>query len=52
MVGNLQETERLVTEIYVSTFGRAPDQEGLAYWTTEVLSGNLTIEQVNQSFFD
>jgi len=44
--------EQQVTEIYVATFGRAPDAEGLAYWVNEVETGSLTIEQVAQSFFD
>ena len=34
---NLQTIENEVAEIYISTFGRAPDQAGLAYWVGEVL---------------
>ncbi len=49
---NIQTVESQVTELYVSTFGRAPDQAGLTYWTDQVLNGNLTIEQVGKSFFD
>jgi phage tail protein X len=44
--------EQQVTEIYVATFGRAPDAAGLAYWVNEVETGSLTINQVAQSFFD
>jgi len=41
-----------VTEIYVATFGRAPDPVGLGYWVGQVEVGFLTIDQVAQSFFD
>jgi len=41
-----------VTEIYVATFGRAPDPAGLGYWVGQVEVGFLTIDQVAQSFFD
>ena len=44
-------TESKVTEIYVATFGRAPDTAGLAYWVGQV-EGGLTVDQVAQSFFD
>jgi len=49
---NLQTIESEVAEIYISTFGRAPDQAGLAYWVGEVVKGNLSIAQVSESFFD
>ena len=39
-----------VTEIYVATFNRAPDLEGLVYWSNQ--SGFNTIEQIAESFFD
>ncbi len=52
MADNLQTIESEVAEIYISTFGRAPDKDGLAYWTGEVLKGNLTMAQVSESFFD
>ena len=45
-------TQNAVTEIYVATFGRAPAYAGLAYWSDAVDSGNFSIEQVAQSFFD
>ena len=45
-------SQELVTEIYVATFGRAPANSGLNYWTNAVNSGSFTIEQVAQSFFD
>lgn len=41
-----------VTEIYVATFGRAPDTAGLAYWVGQVGNKHLTVNQVAQSFFD
>ncbi len=39
-----------VAEIYVATFNRAPDLEGLVYWSNQ--SGLNTIEQIAESFFD
>jgi hypothetical protein len=48
----LKLTQSRVTEIYVATFGRAPDTAGLAYWVGQVERGYLTLDQVAQSFFD
>lgn len=42
-------TRQQVVELYVATFNRAPDADGLDYWVN--LSG-LTIEEIAQSFFD
>jgi len=47
-----EEIQRLVTEIYVATFERAPALSGLEYWTNAVETGIFTIDQVAQSFFD
>ena len=47
-----QSTQELVSEIYVATFGRAPAYAGLTYWANAVDTGDFTIEQVAQSFFD
>jgi len=47
-----ETTQHLVSEIYVATFGRAPAYAGLTYWTNAVETGDFTIEQVAQSFFD
>ena len=52
MPTDLQQIESEVAEIYISTFGRAPDKAGLAYWVSEVVQGNLSVEQVSESFFD
>ena len=40
-------TRTEVTEIYVATFNRAPDEAGLDYWVV----ANLTIEEIAASFF-
>ncbi len=42
-------TKESVTRLYVATFDRAPDSDGLNYW---VADSNLTLEQIAQSFFD
>jgi len=40
-------TEEQVTQIYVATFDRAPDADGLKYW----VNSGLTIEEIAESFF-
>jgi hypothetical protein len=45
-------TKQEVTEIYVATFNRAPDAEGLDYWVNDSFDGNPTIDQIAMSFFD
>ena len=37
-----------ITQVYVSTFNRAPDAEGLEYW----YESGLEIEEIASSFFD
>ncbi len=37
-----------ITQVYVSTFNRAPDAEGLEYW----YESGLEIEEISASFFD
>ena len=38
-----------VAELYVATFNRAPDADGLDYWTS---SEDFTIEMIAKTFFD
>jgi len=42
-------TQADVAKLYVATFNRAPDAEGLRYWTND---SGLSIEGIAQSFFD
>ncbi|SFV61221.1 Chitinase [hydrothermal vent metagenome] len=42
-------TELEVSKLYVATFNRAPDSEGLNYWKN---ISNLNIEEISKSFFD
>lgn len=44
--------QRLVTEIYIATFGRAPSFRGLMYWSNAVETGYFTIDMVAHSIFD
>lgn len=39
-----------VAKVYVATFNRAPDKDGLDYWTYS--SGLTSLEEIAQSFFD
>ncbi|MBT5826497.1 MAG: DUF4214 domain-containing protein [Gammaproteobacteria bacterium] len=43
------KTKENVTRLYVATFNRAPDAEGLDYWLNE---SGLQLERISQSFFD
>ncbi|WNZ00167.1 cadherin-like domain-containing protein [Sulfurospirillum sp. 'SP'] len=45
-------TTELITELYIATFGRAPDATGLTYWVNNVTSNGWSLENVAQSFFD
>ncbi|MBL0721437.1 MAG: DUF4214 domain-containing protein [Sulfurovum sp.] len=44
----MEITREEITQVYVSTFNRAPDAEGLEYW----YNTGLAIEQIASSFFD
>lgn len=43
-------TREAVTKIYVATFNRAPDAQGLNYWTYD--SSLVGLEEIAMSFFD
>lgn len=45
-------TAENITELYIATFGRAPDTLGLTYWTNNIDAGGWSIQMVAQSFFD
>ena len=40
-----------VSDLYVALFGRAPDGEGLGYWSNE-LAGGKTLAQVANAMFN
>ncbi len=42
-------TEENVAELYVATFNRAPDADGLSYW---IKDSGLTLEGIAKSFFE
>ncbi|MGQ3675159.1 DUF4214 domain-containing protein, partial [Xanthobacter sp. TB0139] len=37
------DTKQFITEIYQNMFNRAPDAEGLAYWTKQLTSGAVPV---------
>lgn len=45
-------TREDVAKLYVATFNRAPDSDGLDYWVNTSFDGKATIEQIAASFFD
>jgi len=46
------KVEEEISGLYLTTIGRSPDSDGVAYWVNEVMLGKLTVAQVGQSFFD
>jgi hypothetical protein len=42
-------TQESITKLYIATFQRAPDKEGLDFW---LYKSNFELEQIAQSFFD
>ena len=42
-------TQEEVAKLYVATFNRAPDADGLNYWTND---SGLKLSEIAQSFFD
>ncbi|MBV5332685.1 DUF4214 domain-containing protein, partial [bacterium] len=47
-----QSTEALLGSLYQNSFGRAPQPEGLRYWTGEIESGRLTLDKVAQALVE
>lgn len=51
-VVNLNSAElRSLVEVYIASFSRAPDAEGLYYWGDRFNDG-MSLQQIAQSFFD
>lgn len=45
-------TRSQLIELYVAYFNRAPDADGLAYWSGKVANGGWTVATVARSFMD
>lgn len=45
-------TRSQLIELYVAYFNRAPDADGLAYWSDKVANGGWTVATVARSFMD
>lgn len=48
----LADIQNQIIELYIATFNRAPDAEGLAYWASHVIEDDWTVLEVAQSMFD
>ena len=49
--GNSAENaEQLINQLYTEGFGREADEDGLAYWSNELTSGNMTYAQIAGAF--
>ena len=46
-----ESAEEQIAELYVATFDRAPDQEGLNYWVEQYNNG-MSLDDISKSFFD
>lgn len=46
----VSEAQRAITELYVGIFNRAPDPEGLAYWTDKLVIDGADIDVVRAAF--
>jgi len=46
------QTQQQIIELYIGTFNRSPDAQGLAYWVSNVETSNWSIENVAMSMFD
>jgi len=40
---NIASPSTFITQVYANLFNRAPDSEGLAYWTNQISTGKSTI---------
>ena len=43
--------EEKIAQLYIATFDRAPDDEGLAYWVEQYNNG-ISLDDIAKSFFD
>ena len=41
-----------LAELYTAFYNRAPDADGLAYWASELNSGNMTLESIARNWED
>jgi len=48
---NVSTPQTSLVQLYVATFGRAPDTAGMVYWEEEINSGRMTLAQIAKSFF-
>jgi len=46
------QVEEEISGLYLTTIGRAADSAGVAYWTNQVMTGQMNVAEVGQSFFD
>jgi Ca2+-binding RTX toxin-like protein len=51
MASTSQQQEKII-ELYIATFNRAPDSDGLAYWLANITDNGWGIEEVAQSMFE
>ncbi|MDY0202067.1 MAG: DUF4214 domain-containing protein [Tenuifilaceae bacterium] len=46
------KTQQQIIELYIATFNRAPDADGLAYWVSTIESSGWSLRQVSDSMFE
>ena len=48
----MNNSEKQLIELYIATFGRAPDVSGLTFWLEHLTAGTLTLQNIAKQFFD
>jgi Ca2+-binding RTX toxin-like protein len=51
-MATVQDVTTQLIEIYIATFNRAPDADGLAYWLANITDNNWSVDDVAKSMFD
>lgn len=51
-MASLTDIQNQIIELYIGTFNRAPDAEGLTYWVNHVVEDGWSVLEVAQSMFD
>ena len=48
----MDNSAKQLIELYIATFGRAPEASGFTFWLNNLTSGTLTLQNIAKQFFD
>ena len=51
-MATIEEQQKEIIELYIATFNRAPDYDGLSYWLEKITEDQWSIDDIALSFFD